>query len=322
MENNEDDFFEEESTKKDYQKIEKLGSGAYGTVYKALMKKNQKIVAVKRIKINLDTEGIPSSALREISILRNLHHENIEKILDIITTDTKLYMVLEFIEFDLQSFFEKLSQEPKITNYSHEELIKIILKQILKGVEYLHSKKIIHRDLKPQNVLINKDLTIKLADFGLSRKLSFEKRPYTQEVLSLWYRAPELLLGSNIYNEAIDIWSIGCIFGFLILKNTLFEGENEIDQLNKIMKFLGTPNFSQIPYYYNFNLNNYQFMYYPQSDFSEKFNNFDENGIDLLKKMLNYDPELRISCKEALAHPYFINKNENNNNLEDNDNSL
>jgi len=88
------------------------------------------------------------------------------------------------------------------------------------------------------------------------------------------------------------------------------------------MKFLGTPNFSQIPYYYNFNLNNYQFMYYPQSDFSEKFNNFDENGIDLLKKMLNYDPELRISCKEALAHPYFINKNENNNNLEDNDNSL
>ena len=322
MENNEDDFFEEESTKKDYQKIEKLGSGAYGTVYKALMKKNQKIVAVKRIKINLDTEGIPSSALREISILRNLHHENIEKILDIITTDTKLYMVLEFIEFDLQSFFEKLSQEPKITNYSHEELIKIILKQILKGVEYLHSKKIIHRDLKPQNVLINKELTIKLADFGLSRKLSFEKRPYTQEVLSLWYRAPELLLGSNIYNEAIDIWSIGCIFGFLILKNTLFEGENEIDQLNKIMKFLGTPNFSQIPYYYNFNLNNYQFMYYPQSDFREKFNNFDENGIDLLKKMLNYDPELRISCKEALAHPYFINKNENNNNLEDNDNSL
>ena len=307
MENNEDDFFEEESTKKDYQKIEKLGSGAYGTVYKALMKKNQKIVAVKRIKINLDTEGIPSSALREISILRNLHHENIEKILDIITTDTKLYMVLEFIEFDLQSFFEKLSQEPKITNYSHEELIKIILKQILKGVEYLHSKKIIHRDLKPQNVLINKDLTIKLADFGLSRKLSFEKRPYTQEVLSLWYRAPELLLGSNIYNEAIDIWSIGCIFGFLILKNTLFEGENEIDQLNKIMKFLGTPNFSQIPYYYNFNLNNYQFMYYPQSDFSEKFNNFDENGIDLLKKMLNYDPGQRISCKDALNHPYFQN---------------
>ena len=298
MENNEDDFFEEETTKKDYQKIEKLGSGAYGTVYKALMKKNQKIVAVKRIKINLDTEGIPSSALREISILRNLHHENIEKILDIITTDTKLYMVLEFIEFDLQSFFEKLSQEPKITNYSHEELIKIILKQILKGVEYLHSKKIIHRDLKPQNVLINKDLTIKLADFGLSRKLSFEKRPYTQEVLSLWYRAPELLLGSNIYNEAIDIWSIGCIFGFLILKNTLFEGENEIDQLNKIMKFLGTPNFSQIPYYYNFNLNNYQFMYYPQSDFREKFNIVDlelycrfkalKNKFIILNKTINY----------------------------------
>ena len=322
MENNEDNFFEEESTKNDYQKIEKLGSGAYGTVYKALMKKNQKIVAVKRIKINLDTEGIPSSALREISILRNLRHENIEKILDIITTDTKIYMVLEFMEFDLQTFFQKLSQEPKITNYSHEDLIKIILKQILKGAEYLHSKKIIHRDLKPQNVLINKDLVVKLGDFGLSRKLSFEKRPYTQEVLSLWYRAPELLLGSNVYNESIDIWSIGCIFGFLILKNTLFEGENEVDQLNKIMQFLGTPNFNQIPYYYNFNLNQYQFMYYPPSDFKEKFSNFDENGIDLIKKMLNYDPDLRISCKDALAHPYFMNKNENNNTIENNDNGI
>ena len=158
--------------------------------------KNQKIVAIKRIKISLDTEGIPSSALREISVLRNLRHENIEKIIDVIATDTKLYLVLEYMEYDLQTFYNKLSTE-NLTNYSSEELAKIFLKQILKGVDYCHSKKIIHRDLKPQNILVNKDLGIKLGDFGLSRKLSFEKRPYTQEVLSLWYRAPELLLGSN-----------------------------------------------------------------------------------------------------------------------------
>ena len=220
------------------------------------------------------------------------------------------------MEYDLQSFFEKLSQEPKMINYSQEDLIKIILKQILKGVEYLHSKKIIHRDLKPQNILMNKDLKVKLGDFGLSRKISFEKRPYTQEVLSLWYRAPELLMGSNIYDEAIDIWSIGCIFGFMVLKRTLFEGESEIDQLNKIFQFLGTPNFNQINYYNNLNVNNNQFVYYPPGDFNEKFSNLDDYGKDLLKKMLNYDPELRISCKDALKHPYFFNniKSENNEN--------
>ena len=304
----EDNLFEEESTKKDYEKIEKLGSGAYGTVYKAKCKKTQKLVAIKRIKISLDTEGIPSSALREISILRNLRHENIEKILDVIATDTKLYLVLEYMEYDLQIFYNKLSNE-KLTNYSPEELTRIFLKQILKGVEYCHSKKIIHRDLKPQNILVNKDLVIKLGDFGLSRKLSFEKRPYTQEVLSLWYRAPELLLGSNIYNESIDIWSIGCIFAFMALKHTLFEGENEIDQLNKIFQFLGTPNFNSIPYYNNFNINNNQFIFYPPANFNDKFNDLDNDGKDLLKKMLNYDPDMRISCKEALAHPYFTNKN-------------
>ena len=308
-----DNLFEEESTKKDYEKIEKLGSGAYGSVYKAKCKKNQKIVAIKRIKISLDTEGIPSSALREISILRNLRHENIEKIIDVITTDTKLYLVLEYMEYDLQTFYNKLSTE-NLTNYSSEELTKIFLKQILKGVDYCHSKKIVQWDLKPQNILVNKDLVIKLGDFGLSRKLSFEKKPYTQEVLSLWYRAPELLLGSNIYNESIDIWSIGCIFAFMTLKRTLFEGENEIDQLNKIFQLLGTPNFNNIPYYINLNINYNKFIPFNPADFDQKFNCLDKNGKDLLMKMLNYDPDMRISCKDALAHPYFSNKNESQNN--------
>ena len=305
---NEEDFFEEETTKKDYEKLEKLGDGAYGTVYKAKLKKNGTIVAIKKIKISLDTEGIPSSALREISFLRNMHHENIEKILDVITTDTKLYLILEFMEYDLQSFYQKYSSEIT-TNYTLEEFPKIFLKQILDGVAYCHSKKIIHRDLKPQNILVDKNLKIKIGDFGLSRKLGFEKRPYTQEVLSLWYRAPELLLGSNVYNESIDIWSIGCIFAFMVLRQNLFEGTNEIDQLNKIFQLFGTPNFSEIPYYNNMNINNPKFTYYSPGKLDDKFSNLNNDGKDLLKKMLNYDPDLRISCKEALNHPYFTNKN-------------
>ena len=317
MEHEEDEDCFGDSKRSDYQKIEKIGSGAYGSVYKAKNIKTQKIVAIKRIKISLDTEGIPSSALREITILRNLNHENIEKILDVIATDTKLYLVFEYLDYDLQTFYSKLlSQENNnLIPYSPPQLTKIFLKQILKGVDYIHSKKIIHRDLKPQNILVNNNLVIKLADFGLSRAISFEKRPYTQEVLSLWYRAPELLLGANEYNESIDIWSIGCVFAFMALKNTLFEGENEIDQINKILQFFGTPNFSSIPYYNNVNLsvnlNNLPIC--QPANFNEKFFMLDNYGKDLLQRMLLYDPDKRISCKDALNHPYF-----NNNYLNDN----
>ena len=190
------------------------------------------------MKIDLENEGIPSTALREITILRELKHPNIVRLLDVVLNNSKLYLLFEFIEIDLRKFLINLKE--KMLN---ENLVKNFLYKILDAVAYCHSKKIIHRDLKPQNILTAKNGEIvKVADFGLARAFSIPIRPYTKEVLTLWYRAPELLLGINEYSTPVDIWSIGCIFAELILKQPLFKGEYEIEQLFKIFHVLGTPN--------------------------------------------------------------------------------
>ena len=190
------------------------------------------------MKIDLENEGIPSTALREITILRELKHPNIVRLLDVVLNNSKLYLLFEFIEIDLRKFLINLKE--KVLN---ENLVKNFLYKILDAVAYCHSKKIIHRDLKPQNILTAKNGEIvKVADFGLARAFSIPIRPYTKEVLTLWYRAPELLLGINEYSTPVDIWSIGCIFAELILKQPLFKGEYEIEQLFKIFHVLGTPN--------------------------------------------------------------------------------
>ena len=223
----EDDFGQH--GKEIFEKTEKIGSGTYGVVYKGYRKKpngEKEIVAIKKMKIDLENEGIPSTALREITILRELKHPNIVRLLDVVLNDSKLYLLFEYGECDLRKYLINLKDKSL-----DENSIKNFLYKILDAVAYCHSKKIIHRDLKPQNILTSKNGEIvKVADFGLARAFSIPIRPYTKEVLTLWRRVPELLLGINEYSTPVDIWSIGCIFEELILKQPFFKGEYEIEQ--------------------------------------------------------------------------------------------
>ena len=204
----------------------KLGEGTYGVVYKALEVATGTIVAVKEIKIDHCDDGIPSTAIREIAVLQELRdNDYIVSLKEIVHGQKKnrLFLVFEYFNQDMKKFLDRLSapMEP--------EKVRSILYQLLKGTEYCHERRIMHRDLKPSNLLVNPGATkIKIADFGLARTMGLPLKTYTHEVVTLWYRAPEVLLGSKIYSTAIDVWSIGAIFYELAHKKPLFTGDSEI----------------------------------------------------------------------------------------------
>ena len=301
---------------KNYMAIEKLGKGTYGTVYKAIKKDNPKeIFAIKKIKMDVDTEGIPSTALREIAILKKITHPNVVKIIDLAFSDKNIELCLEYCEYDLKKLIEAKKDD---VNFYNINFIKNIIYQIIKATDYLHSHKILHRDLKPQNILVmlneSENQIVKLADFGLSRVYSIPIRPYTKEVLTLWYRAPEMMLGMSNYSTGLDIWSIGCIFGELFCKRPIFTGDSEIDQLYKIMQVFGTFNELTLPGFKNFPYFTKEFPFWKGKGLQNHMKEIckiplDNNAYDLLEKMLKIDPVKRISCKEALLHPFFNDLN-------------
>ncbi|CAO3569471.1 unnamed protein product [Mortierella alpina] len=205
-----------------YQKQEKIGEGTYGVVYKALEKATGRTVAMKKIRLENEDEGVPSTAIREISLLKELRHDHVVQLLDIIHDENRLYLVFEFLDLDLKRYMDTV---PTTTNAGLPlEQVREYLYQLIKGVEYCHSRRILHRDLKPQNLLIDESRKLKLADFGLARAFGIPLRCYTHEVVTLWYRAPEILMGSRHYSTAVDMWSIGCIFAEMVLKKPLFPG--------------------------------------------------------------------------------------------------
>jgi len=260
-------------------------------------------VALKKIRLEAEDEGVPSTAIREISLLKELKDPNVVRLLDIVHADQKLYLVFEFLDVDLKRYIETGIQNGKPITPA---IVKKFTHQLNLGLIYCHSHRILHRDLKPQNLLIDRHDNLKLADFGLARAFGIPMRTYTHEVVTLWYRAPEVLLGSRHYSTAIDMWSVGCIFAEMAMGGVpLFPGDSEIDQIFKIFRILGTPNedvwptVSVLPDYKP------TFPQWSSQDLARIVKTLNEAGMDLLKRSLVYDSAKRISAKRALQHPYF-----------------
>jgi len=281
-----------------YQLLEKIGEGTYGVVYKAKDRVTGRIMALKKIRLDSEDEGVPSTSIREISLLKELDHPNIVKLEEVVHCNKRLYLVFEFVDFDLKRYLDNQTSMPTM-------LVKSYLYQLLRSIFFCHSHRVLHRDLKPQNLLIDRNGMLKLADFGLARAFGVPIRTYTHEVVTLWYRAPEILLGSKLYATPVDIWSVGCIFAELIMRRPLFPGDSEIDELYKIFRILGTPTEDTWPGVTKLPDYKPQFPAWKQVDLSTIVQGIDPVGLDLMNQMLQYDPAKRISAKRALKHPYF-----------------
>jgi len=285
-----------------YQKIEKIGEGTYGVVYKAKdLKSNNKIVALKKIRLEAEDEGVPSTAIREISLLKEMRDHNIVQLLDIVHQDTRLYLVFEFLDLDLKKYMETIPSHLGLG----PDMIKRFMSQLVEGVRYCHSHRILHRDLKPQNLLIDREGNLKLADFGLARAFGVPLRTYTHEVVTLWYRAPEILLGGRQYSTGVDMWSVGTIFAEMVTRKPLFPGDSEIDEIFKIFRLLGTPDEDIWPGVTSLPDYKTSFPKWSRKDIANSVPGLEPAGVELLEMMLAYDPAERISAKQSINHPYF-----------------
>jgi len=214
-----------------YEKVEKIGEGTYGVVYKGKDLHTNETIALKKIRLEQEDEGVPSTAIREISLLKEMHHRNIVRLHDVVHNDKCIYLVFEYLDLDLK---KHMDSSPDFKNH---RIVKSFLYQILRGIAYCHSHRVLHRDLKPQNLLIDRRTNLlKLADFGLARAFGIPVRTFTHEVVTLWYRAPEILLGARHYSTPVDVWSVGCIFAEMVNQKPLFPGDSEIDELFKIFR--------------------------------------------------------------------------------------
>ncbi|XP_037352580.1 cyclin-dependent kinase 18 isoform X2 [Talpa occidentalis] len=273
-----------------YVKLDKLGEGTYATVFKGRSKLTENLVALKEIRLEHE-EGAPCTAIREVSLLKNLKHANIVTLHDLVHTERSLTLVFEYL---------------------------IFMFQLLRGLAYCHRRKILHRDLKPQNLLINERGELKLADFGLARAKSVPTKTYSNEVVTLWYRPPDVLLGSTEYSTPIDMWGVGCIHYEMATGRPLFPGSTVKEELHLIFRLLGTPTEETWPGVTALSeFRAYNFPRYLPQPLISQAPRLDPDGINLLSSLLLYESKSRVSAEAALSHPYFRSLGEHVHQLED-----
>lgn len=290
-----------------YLKDRKLGEGTFAVVYSGWAvppqsnqpaSKDRIQIAIKKIKLKNIKDGVDIGALREIKYLQELKHPNIINLITVFSEKHHLNLILEHLDADL----EMVIKNKQVVFGACD--IKSWTLMLMRGLYHCHRNFIIHRDLKPNNLLLSKSGELKIADFGLARMYGDPESTMTSQVVTRWYRPPELLLGAKLYGDRVDIWAAGCIFAELMLRTPYFAAETDIGQLDMIFRALGTPTESEWPGLKSLP-DYFEFKVYQRMPLKTLFTAASQDSLDLLEKMVTYDPLKRPTCEECLSHEYF-----------------
>lgn len=291
---------------KKYHPTKPLGNGAYGVVCSGIDRSRDKKIVIKKIPKTFDSPVDAKRIVREVKLLRHFKHENVIGLRDLVPPPDGVpfedtYLIMDYMEADLHKIIYS-------RNLLSDQHVQYFTYQILKGLKYIHSANVIHRDLKPNNLLVNGNCDLKICDFGLARGVN-EEEDYelTEYVVTRWYRAPEIMCSCQEYDNKIDIWSVGCIMAELINRKPLFRGNDYIKQMNCIFDVQGTPTEEDMKVITNEKALEY-IKSLPKKEpvpFYKVFGNANMQALDLLEKMLQFNPNKRWSVEECLAHPYF-----------------
>ncbi|KAF7596562.1 Cyclin-dependent kinase 12 [Aspergillus hancockii] len=283
-----------------------IGAGTYGKVFKAIHVYTQGKVALKKIRMEGEKDGFPVTAVREIKLLQHLRNHNVVSLLEVMVERNECFMVFEYLSHDLTG----LINHPTFTLTAAHK--KDLAKQMFEGLSYLHHRGVLHRDIKAANILISNRGLLKYADFGLARFFSKSRQlDYTNRVITIWYRPPELLLGETRYGPAVDVWSAACVYVEMFTKKAVFPGEGgEISQLEKLYNCLGTPtraewpDIAEMPWF--------ELMRPTERKkrvFEEVYGQIlTPAALDLVSQIFRYDPLKRPTAEQILKHPYFVSE--------------